>query len=84
MGISDFESGILFSTQRIGGLHFGVYSLGLPPSDLDVYLVLCVLWVYTQGVYFLGLPIWDLELYLVVLEKRYRMPFKPSLLRESI
>ena len=71
----------------LGVYTLGVYSLGLPISDLDMHLLLCALvvaslGVYSLGVYSLGLPISDLDLHLPVLKKRYRGPFKPSLFRE--
>ena len=47
-----------------------VYSLELPISDLDLYLLVLgvyTLRVYTLGVYSLVLPISDLELYLLAL-----------------
>ena len=51
----------------------GVYSLGLPISGLDLYL-LGSLGVYTLWVYSLGLPISGLDLHMPVLKKRYRGP----------
>ena len=71
---TDFGSGSV--PTRSGYLHsvglhsggLGVYSLRLPVSDLDLYLL--ALGVYTLGVYSLRLRISDLELYMRVRKKR--------------
>ena len=72
--VTDFGCGAVLTLWsgglHSGGLHFeGLLSLGLPISDLELYLLRAMgvytLGLYILGVYSLGLPISDLDLYLL-------------------